>query len=321
MSQAMKAVVSIVSILCGVVGLALPQTPSRTAPPQQPEQVRLGTIGVNLPVAVIDKKGRFITDLTLENFEIKENGERQQIISLSKENEVPLNVGVLMDTSNSVRPKLKFEKEAAMNFLDAVVRRGKDVALFVIFNSKVELLQDFTDNLEDLRDAIFAVKAGGPTALYDAIYRVGEEKMPTANGRRAFIVISDGDDTASRNTLEDAIEMAQKTETVTYCIGTNNAGFFSVKGGVSEAEGNKELKRLAEETGGRAFFPTEVTELDKNFADIEQELRSQYVLFYVSNNQDRDGKFRKLEVNIVGRGGLRARVKRGYTAPLGESPF
>jgi Ca-activated chloride channel family protein len=283
--------------------------------------VKLGSIGVNLPVSVADKKGRYITDLAVDNFEIKEDGQRQQITSLSRESELPLNLAVVMDTSNSVRAKLKFEKEAGMNFIDTVVRRGKDLALFVVFNSKVELLQDFTDNLEDLRDAIYGVKAGGPTALFDAVYRTCEEKMLTALSRRAIVLLSDGEDTASRHTLEEAIEIAQKAETVVYCIGTKNAGFFGVKGGMSGSEGDKELKRLAEETGGRAFFPTELIELEKTFADIEQELRSQYVLFYASSNQNRDGRFRKLDVNVIGRDGMRVRVKRGYTAPMGETPF
>ncbi|MBI3951503.1 MAG: VWA domain-containing protein [Acidobacteria bacterium] len=286
---------------------------------QDPEQVRLGTIGVNLPVTVLDKKGRLVTDLTIDNFQVLEDGERQQLLSLSRENELPLNVGVLMDTSNSVRPKLKFEKDAAMNFLDTVVRRGQDLALFVTFSARVELLQDFTDNLEDLRDAIFSVKAGGPTTLYDAIYRVCEEKMPTAPGRRALITISDGEDTASHHTVEEAIEMAQKAEVGVYCIGTTNAGPFGVVRGVKDAPGNKELIRMAEETGGKAFFPSELLELDKIFADIGTELRGQYILFYVSSNQARDGKFRKIEVKIAGRDGLRVRVKRGFTAPLGES--
>jgi Ca-activated chloride channel family protein len=320
MLQPTRAMSTLLVVLCGLTGLVLPQSSPQTTPSQQSD-VRLGTIGVNLSVAVLDKRGRLITDLRVGNFEIKEDGERQQVVSFSKENELPLSLGVLMDASNSVRPKLKFEKDAAMNFLDAVVRRGKDSALFVIFNSKVELLQDFTDNLEDLRDAIYSVKAGGPTALYDSVYRVCQEKMPTANGRRAIIAVSDGEDTASRHTLEDAIEIAQRTETVVYCVGTNNAGFFGVKGGISGTEGDKDLKRLAEETGGRAFFPTEVLELEKTFTEIGQELRSQYILFYVSSNQRRDGRFRDIDVKIVGRDGMRVRAKRGYTAPFGDAKF
>jgi Ca-activated chloride channel family protein len=314
----LKAVGGLIISLLVASAVIPAQNVQRPSQPPEREQIRLGSIGVNLPVTVLDKKGRLVTDLALDNFQLYEDGEEQKILSLSKENELPLNVGVLMDASNSVRPKLKFAKDASMNFFDTVIRRGKDLGLFVVFNSKVELLQDFTDNLEDLRDAIFSVKAGGPTALDDAIYRVCEEKLPTTAGRRAIIVISDGEDTASRHTLEEAIEMAQKTEAGIYCIGTTNAGPFGVYRG-SGAPGDKELVRLAEETGGKAFFPTELLELDKIFADIGSELRGQYVLFYVSSNQARDGKFRKLEVKIVGRDGLRIRVKRGFSAPLGES--
>lgn len=306
------------SLLFGMAAILAFSFPQRPAP-QSPGQIRLGTIGVNLPVTVVDKKGRLVTDLTLENFEVYEDGELQFIRSLSREDDLPLNIGVLMDASNSVRPKLKFEKGAAMSFLDAVVRRGQDRALFVIFNSRVELLQDFTDNLEDLRDAIYSVKARGPTSLYDAIYRVCQEKMPSARGRRAIVTISDGEDTASQHTLDEAIEMAQKTEVIIYCIGTTNAGPFGVTRGIKGAPGNKELERLATETGGRAFFPTDLYELDKIFAEIGEELHNQYILFYISTNQERDGKFRKIKVKIVGRDGLHVRAKRGYKAPLGES--
>lgn len=315
----MESVARWLTIVVVVSASAWAQNPKRPNQPQDPDLVRLVTLGVNLPVSVFDKKGRIVTDLTLEHFEVYEDGEPQRILSLGRENELPLNLGVLMDASNSVRPKLKFEKDAAMNFLDAVVRRGQDLALFAIFNSKVELLQDFTDNLEDLRDAIYSVQAGGATALYDAIYRVCEEKMPTAPGRRALVVLTDGEDTASYHTIEEAIDMAQKAEVSIYGIGTTNAGPFGVTRGIKGAPGSKELIRLTEETGGKAYFPSDLDELDKIFADIGAELRGQYLLFYVSTNQARDGKFRKIEVKIVNRDGLRVRAKRGYTAPRGDS--
>ncbi len=316
----LRVIVYLSLILLFLGSPILAQNKNRLSRPD-PEQIVLDTIGVNLPVTVVDKKGRLVTDLTMENFAVYENDELQKLLSLSKENELPLNVSVLMDASNSVRPKLKFEKEAAISFLHTVVRRGQDEALFVIFNSRVELLQDFTDNIEDLRDAIMMVKAGGPTALYDAIYRVCEEKMPTAPGRRAIIAISDGEDTASRHTLEEAIEMAQKTEVGVYCIGTTNAGPFGVGRGVIDAPGNKELRRLAEETGAKAFFPSDLLELDKIFSEIGAELRGQYILFYVSSDQTRNGKFREIKVKVVNRDGVSVRTKRGFAAPLGDSFF
>ncbi|MCS6805594.1 MAG: VWA domain-containing protein [Acidobacteriota bacterium] len=312
----------VITNLLVIFGLIVPLVVAQNAkkvPRPDPEQIILGTIGVNLPVTVVDKKGRLVTDLTANDFIVLEDGQRQQVQSLSKENELPLNISLLMDASNSVRPKLKFEKDAAMSFLDTAIRRGQDEALLVAFSSRVELIQDFTDNLEDLRDAIHSVKASGTTAMYDAIYRVCEEKMPTAPGRRAIILLSDGEDTASRYTIEEAIEMAQKTEVTIYCIGTTNAGPFGVVRGTVDAPGNKELIRIAEETGGRAYFPASLDELDKIFADISAELRAQYILFYVSTNQARDGKFRRVEVKVANRDGLRVRVKRGFTAPLGDS--
>jgi Ca-activated chloride channel family protein len=291
------------------------QRPQTT--PRSQEDVRLGTIGVNLPITVFDKDGRLVTDLTKEDFEVKEDKVVQEIRSFSKENELPLTVSLLMDVSNSVRPKLKFEQEATMAFLDTIVRPRKDKALFVTFASVVELQQDFTDDLEALKTAIYAVKSGGATALYDAVYRSLEEKMTTAAGRRAVIVISDGEDNSSEHTLDEVVDLAQRVEAVIYCIGTNNAGGFGVSGGVHDAPGNKELRKIAEETGGRAYFPSKILELERNFTEISKELRSQYVLFYVSSNQTRDGVFREIDVKVPARKGLEARAKRGYTAPKG----
>jgi Ca-activated chloride channel family protein len=282
-------------------------------PPQ--EEVRLGTIGVHVPVAVYDKSGRLVTDLTVEDFEVREDGVPQRILSFSKENELPLSVALVMDASNSVRPKLKFEKEAVIAFLDGIIRPRKDRALLVTFGSVIELHQDFTDDVEDLKAAVHAVKAGGATPLYDALYRVIEEKMTTAPGRRVLILVSDGEDTASERTLEEVVELAQRLEVIIYSVGTLHAGGFGVTMGLSDAPGMKELRRLAEETGGRAFFPEKILDLERNFSDISAELRSQYYLFYVSSNQNRDGRFRKIEVRIPTRKDLRVRTRRGYKAP------
>ncbi len=279
------------------------------------EEVRLGVIGVNVPVTVYDKKGRLVTDLAVEDFEVREDGVPQRILSFSKENELPLSVALVMDASNSVRPKLKFEKEAAIAFLDGIIRPRKDRALLVTFGSVIELHQDFTDDVEELKAALHVVKAGGATPLYDALYRVIEEKMTTAPGRRVLVLVSDGEDTASERTVEEVIELAQRTEVIIYSVGTMHAGGFGVTMGLTDAPGMKELRRLAEETGGRAFFPEKILDLERNFSDISVELRSQYYLFYVSSNQNRDGRFRKIEVRIPTRKDLRVRTRRGYKAP------
>ncbi len=293
----------------------LSQQPKKETKSPEQENVRLGTLAVNLPVLVVDKHGQMVPGLQTGDFELKEDGTVQAIRSISTETELPLVLGVLLDASNSVRPKLKFEQEAAMNFLDTVVRRRKDKALFVAFNTTVELLQDFTDDLEGLRKAIYSTRASGSTALYDAVYRVCEEKMLGGSGRRALIVISDGEDNASEHKLEQAIDIAQRSETIVYALGTSNAGEFGVTGGILDTPGTKEMKRLAEETGGRAFFPTKIITLERNFAEIGRELRSLYVLFYISSNQNRDGKFRNIDLKVKNQAGARVRVKRGYTAP------
>ncbi|MBI4468676.1 MAG: VWA domain-containing protein [Acidobacteria bacterium] len=313
--EIIRGLAAVVLSAAVISGPAIPQERKPPVKTPDPDDVTLGTLAVNLPVLVLDKHGQSVSGLQPDNFEVKEEGVPQTVRSVSTESDLPLALGVLMDCSNSVRPKLKFEQEAAMNFLDTVVRRRKDQALFVAFNTTVELLQDFTDDLEALRKAIYSTRASGSTSLYDAIYRVCEEKMHTGAARRALIAISDGEDNASEHTLDQAIDYAQRTETVVYCLGTANAGGFGVSGGVWDAPGNKELKKLADETGGKAYFPSRLIELERSFAEIGRELRSLYVVFYISTNQARDGKFREIDVKVRHASGTRTRAKRGYAAP------
>ena len=280
-----------------------------------PGQISTVTVNVRLPITVTEKNGRFVVDLTEEDFEVYEDKTRQNIVSFKAQSDLPLDVAVLMDTSNSVKPKLKFEKEAAVSFLETMLTSRKDRALFATFDSEVELHQDFTNRLDLLTTAIQKVKAQGETRMYDAIYQVCEEKMSASPGRRrAMVIITDGEDTVSDKLLKDATELAQRTETVVYVISTKAGGFFGVQGGTVDRKEDKDLKRLAEDTGGRAFFTAEVIELERSFTAIARELRSQYLIAYQPSNEKFDGNFRQIEVKLPGRKDLKIRTKSGYKA-------
>ncbi len=283
-----------------------------------PEKEQYITVNVRLAVTVTDNKtGRYVVDLKQADFEVFEDKVPQEILNLTAQTDLPLDVAVLMDTSNSVKPKLKFEKDAAVSFLQTMLTSRKDRALFVTFDSQVELHQDFSNRIDLLTKAIDKVKAQGETKMYDAIYQICEEKMLSpalAGRRRAMVVITDGEDTVSERELKDSIEIAQRSETIVYVISTKAAGFFGVQAGMVDKKEDKDLKRLAEDTGGRAFFTSEVIELERSFSAIARELRSQYSVAYEPVNNKYDGKYRKIEVRLPNHKDYKVRTKTGYTA-------
>lgn len=283
---------------------------------QQDKPTRIGeTYNVRLPIAVIDKSNRFIVDLKEEDFEILEDKVKQEIEDFKAQSDLPLDIALLMDTSNSVKPKLKFQRDAAVSFLQTVLRPLKDRALFLAFNSDIELHQDYTNRIDLLSQSIDKVKAYGETRLYDAVYRICEEKMAAEFGRRrAIVLITDGEDTASDHSLEDAISIALRSETVVFVISNKAAGFFGVQAGQVDSQEDKNLKKLAEDTGGRAFFTGTTLELEKGFASVTKELRSQYIIAYSPSNENFDGKFRQIEVRIPGKKDLKIRTRKGYQA-------
>jgi len=315
--------------LCGlaVVGAQQPQQPKpkpeekkkpagEKADPQDDQTIVTRTVNVRLPIAVQDKKtNRFITNLKESDFQVYEDNVPQHIESFRPENDLPLDIAVLMDTSNSVKPKLKFEKDAAISFLQTVLRPRKDRALFVTFDSEIELHQDFTDRIDLLSKAIDKVKAHGETRLYDAIHRVCDEKMSAVQGRRrAMVIITDGEDTISERNLKEAIDLAQRSETVVFAVSTKAGGFFGVEAGMVDKGEDKDLKRIAEDTGGRAFFTGSVIDLERSFSSIANELRSQYFLAYSPTNEKFDGKFRQIEVRLPNYKDLKVRARKGYSA-------
>jgi len=294
-------------------------TPSPT--PEGQEKVTVTTRRVRLPITVQDKKGQFIAGLAQGDFQILEDKVPQQIDSFTSEknNNLPLYVGVLMDTSPSTAGKLKFEQESAMNFIQTVIRPRRDRVLFATFDDQVTLRQDFTDRLELLDKAVFAVnKTGQKTALYDAIWQFCDEKMRSAQGRRALVIITDGDDTYSRADINDAIDIAQRTETTLFTISTK-AGLSSVvpgvEGGTVKDHGDKGLERLCDETGGTAFFTGDMLALERSFQRIANELQTQYLITYKPTNDRYDGSYRKVEVKLTTPNDkYRVKTKRGYTA-------
>jgi Ca-activated chloride channel homolog len=283
--------------------------------PLNQEQIK--TINVNLPVTVSDKNNAFVIDLKESDFQVMEDKVPQSIISFNPLSNLPLDVAMLMDTSNSVKPKLKFERDAAYSFLETVLKYRQDRALFATFDSQVELQQDLTNRLDLLTKAIDKIKAQGGTKMYDAIYSVCEEKMmssASSGRRRVMVIITDGEDTESERSLQEAIVIAQQSETTIYVISTKAGGFFGVQAGTVDRREDKDLKRLAEDTGGRAFFTAEVIELEKSLTQITRELRNQYMIAYQPTNENYDGKERKIEVKLPNHKGLKVRTKTGYKA-------
>ena len=300
-----------------------PQKPVQPVTPEpgqeKPEVINVRR--VHLPITVLDKRGQFVSGLAQNDFLIFEDKVAQQIDSFTSEenNNLPLYVAVLMDTSPSTAGKLKFEQESAMNFIQTVVRPRKDRVLFATFDDRVTLRQDFTDRLELLDRAVFAIKkTGEKTALYDAVWQFCDEKMRSAQGRRALVVITDGEDTYSRADINDAIDIAQRTETTLFAISTK-AGLSSAVPGVESGQVkdrvDKDLDRLCEETGGMAFFTGDMLSLERSFSKIAKELRSQYLITYRPTNDRYDGSYRRVDVKLGnGHENLKLRTKRGYKA-------
>ena len=316
----------VLGVLIGVVTAAQAQQPkpkaSPTPPPNQ-EQESITTFirRVRLPITVTDKKGQFVSGLTQSDFLVLEDNLPQQIETFSDDlgQSSPLYVAVLMDTSPSTAGKLKFEQESAMNFIQTVVRPRKDRVLFATFDHEINLKQDFTDKIDLLDRAVFGVKKlGNQTALYDAIWQFCDEKLRSVSGRRVVVVITDGEDTYSRADLRDAIDIAQRTETTIFVISTK-AGLSGAVPGVEMGEvkdsADRNLVKLAEETGGMAFFTGDMLSLERAFTRISKELRARYLVTYDPTNKTYDGKFRKIEVKLVqGRDGLKVKTKEGYPA-------
>ena len=265
---------------------------------------------VSVVFTVTDKHNHYVKDLTQRDFQVLDD-ERpvEQIRSFRRETDLPLQVGLLIDASNSIRDRFKFEQEAAVEFLNDTVRPRYDKAFVIGFDVEPEVTQDFTDNLELLADGVRALRPGGGTAMYDALYYACRDKLmksPQTNEiRRAIILVSDGEDNSSHVTREEAIDMALRANTIVYTISTNLTG---------SGNGDRVLQRIADATGGRAFVPFQLTDVANAFAQIQDDLRSQYELAYRPANFTHDGRYRAIAITAVHKG-LKVRSRSGYYAP------
>jgi VWFA-related protein len=265
---------------------------------------------VSLVFTVTDD-GRFLTGLGREDFRVLEDGVPQEVRSFEAQTGLPLTVALAIDESGSISDKLRFEQEAAIDFFFTTVEPGRDQGMLLAFDSGVDVLQEFTDSPEALAAAVENIRAGGGTALYDAVFLAVEEIREQPEGRRVLIVIGDGEDNASRGSRTETLEAAQRHDVAIYAISTNSSGL----GGTDQERGDRTLGIFATETGGRAFFPFRLQDLAVNFREIGEELRAQYALTYVSTNPARDGSYRRIEIVPADRD-HEVKARPGYYAPL-----
>jgi VWFA-related protein len=305
-------------------GLAAAQQPAPTPTPsvagqQQAGQpanekiptVRVRTDEVNLVFTVVDKDGRFVRDLKQDQFRILDNRmPPRQIMNFAAQTDLPLQAGLLIDASNSIRDRFQFEKDAASEFLYEIIRPKTDRAFVLAFDEIPDVTQDFTGDLDKLRTGVKAIQAGGGTALWDAVYYACRDKLmkEPANTavRRAIILVSDGEDNLSRVYRGEALDMAQRAEVIVYAISTSLMN--------THTKGDENLRTLAEATGGRAFFPVKLDDVVAAFADIQEELRSQYSVSYRPDQFVANGQFRPVQIAVAGKN-LKVRAKKGYYVP------
>jgi len=289
---------------------APPSQPPASAQGDQPTRFSVEVPRVSMAYSVTDKKGRFVTGLAKEDFDVLENGKPQTIAEFTAEPTLPLRVAVLIDTSNSIRERFRFEQDAASQFLGEVLRSSVDKAMVVSFDSTAETACPLTDDTGKLANAINGLRPGGGTAMYDALRfasdRLGQEQ-PSYQFRRIIVIVSDGEDNQSRATRDQALEGAQVADTVIYAISTNNLG-------QGDTDGDKVLKYFTSQTGGKAFFPFQVEDLSQSFDVIAEEVRHQYNIVYRPEPLINDGQFHHVEIRVRGHKELTVRARSGYYA-------
>ena len=296
-----------------VLALALTLTAHAQTPDDQPA-FRAGVDLVSLNVTVTDGDNRYVTNLAPEDFQVFEDGAVQEI-SFFTPTQLPIALALLMDTSASMTDKMETAQEAAIGFAERL--RPEDMASIIDFDSRVEILRDFTSSVEELNDAIRRTSAGGSTSLYNALYISLKElaKVEASSSdeirRQAIVVLSDGEDTSSLVDFDEVLDLAKRSNTVIFSIGLRSRDIRNRRG---FREADFVLRQLAQETGGRAFFPEAVENLQEIYDRISDELSSQYTLGYISKNPLRDGQYRRTVVR-VDRPNVAARTRQGYYAP------
>ena len=293
-----------------------PQPIATPAPGQTPEQGQIFVLPtvrvnlVNLVFTVTDKRGHFKKDLKRQDFGLLDNGlPPAAVISFTQQTDLPLRIGIMLDTSSSIRTRFKFEQDAATDFFLQVIK-PIDRAFVEGFDATVQLAQDYTANIDLLNSGVSKLRPGGGTALFDALYTTCRDQMltlrSTTDVRKVIIMVSDGDDDYSRAPEADAIKMCQRAETSVYTISTDNSP--------TRGKGGQVLGTIAEATGGRAFFPDRLENVDNAFRTIVEELRSQYSLAYRPAQFKQDGSFRTILIRSVDPR-FHVRARTGYFAP------
>ncbi len=334
------SLVAIALLLLAFAGLASQQPPPSPPASQAPTPgisappLRVPVNLVNIIATVVTRREKLVTDLDQSDFRVFEDGKEQKIQFFARETDLPLRIGLLLDTSNSIRERLEFEKDAAIEFLTNTLRRNKDQAFLMIFDNEPAVVQNYTDDAGKLTAAVQRQRAGGGTALYDAIIQASTKlaaaPQPADHSavRRVIVVITDGDDNLSEAPRGAAVEAAERAGASIYCISSSTEWVSATEQSdprkraqrkYLKGDADKVLDEFASETGGRSFFPYSVDDLGQSFQDIGVELRSQYSLAYVPSNRATDGSFRKIGVD-VSRKGLVVRARKGYYATPPEPP-
>jgi Ca-activated chloride channel homolog len=304
---------ALIGILFGVIGaqaqvIPVPPDVKGRSTESDPTSFTVRSDLVTVLAAVNAQTGQPVLNLRDDEFEILENGVPQSISKVGRQEKVPLRMVVMLDTSSSVRNRLKLEQEAAIDFLRQTLR-GEDRAAFYSFNHDVYLRQDLTDSLASLEAATRNLDARGATAIFDAAF-IGARRLVNENGRRVIIIVSDGQNTVSKATRERALEEISRSDAVVFGI----CPLIRTEYDEYIKQPPNDLELLARQTGGRVITVSSAEELVSGFTELAAELRSQYVLSYYSSNDSRDGKFRKIEVRVK-RPGVRIRARNGYYAP------
>jgi len=287
-----------------------PRPADQALVPSDVPTIRVQANEVNLIFTVTDKKGRFITGLRRENFGLLDDGRPPvAVIGFRQQTNLPLRVGIMIDTSSSIRSRFQFEQDSAVEFFLQILHRN-DRAFVEGFDIEENIAQDYTNSVDLLNQGIRKLRPGGGTALYDALYKTCRDQMLTLRGdeavRKALILVSDGDDNYSRATQTDAIKECQRAETIVYTISTNVSP--------SKDKGDETLKIISDATGGQAFYPNKIEDVAVGFHNIEAELRSQYSLQYRPADFKADGSFRTIYLQATDRR-YSVRTRKGYFAP------
>jgi VWFA-related protein len=291
------------------------QTPAAAAPGQTQDDQQFSITRqvneVDLVFSVTDHHGHFIRDLQQSDFALLDDQKApERVYSFTQQTNLPLRVGIVIDTSTSIRTRFQFEQQAAIEFLLQIVKPATDKGFVMGFDVTPDYKQDWTNSLDLLTTGINALRPGGGTALFDAVYSACRDKLLTSRGqepvRKAIVLVSDGDDNQSHAYLDDAIKECQRAETIVYAISTNVSP--------SRDRGDDTLQKIALATGGRAFYPKRLEDMPVSFQDIQDELRSQYALVYKPADFKADGAFRPIYLFCHNRG-YQVNVRKGYFAP------